>query len=302
MKCSTLLRRGRRNAPRPGTDEWRRILTASKIPVVMGTSPWSSRFTLWHEMAGTFTPEPISQAVLERGHILEPAVASWFQAQHPEWVVRECGGRWWEMESFFAATPDRIIADGTGSGANVIGLLEIKTAKRSDGWGEAGTAEIPAGYYDQVQFQLACTGVQMVYVAVLLGGLEFREYVVPRDDERIDELVEAGSAFMDSLKAEEVPDFRLESGDFDVYETMRKIHPEIETESVELSPAAANAAVRYTRLAQLTKIAEGRAKTLVADDMEMACTGTYCGSVVAKRMVRGGGRPYVSFVKHKKTH
>ena len=101
MKCSTLMRRGRRNAPQPGTAEWRTLLTASKIPAVMGTSPWSSRFTLWHEMAGTFTPEPINPAVLERGHILEPAVAAWFQAQHPEWVVRECGGRWWEAHSFF---------------------------------------------------------------------------------------------------------------------------------------------------------------------------------------------------------
>nr|DAX73129.1 MAG TPA: Exonuclease [Caudoviricetes sp.] len=302
MKCSTLMRRGRRNAPQPGTAEWRTLLTASKIPAVMGTSPWSSRFTLWHEMAGTFTPEPINPAVLERGHILEPAVAAWFQAQHPEWVVRECGGRWWEAHSFFAATPDRIIADGPGSGANVIGLLEIKTAARSDGWGAAGTAEIPAGYYDQVQFQLACTGVQTAYVAVLLGGLEFREYVVPRDDARIGELVTAGTDFMDSLHAEEVPDFRLEAGDFDVYETMRAIHPEIEDESVELSPAAANAAARHVRLSALAKLAEARAKTLVAGDMEMARTGTFCGSVVAKRMARGQGRPYVSFTKPKKTH
>lgn len=74
MKIQTLLRHGRRNAPAPGTPAWRRYLTASKISAVMRTSPWQTRFQLWHEMAGNIEPNPPHPAVLERGHILEPAV------------------------------------------------------------------------------------------------------------------------------------------------------------------------------------------------------------------------------------
>ena len=76
MKIQTLLRHGRRNAPAPGTPAWRRYLTASKIGAVMRTSPWQTRFQLWHEMAGNIEPAPPHPAVLERGHILEPAVAA----------------------------------------------------------------------------------------------------------------------------------------------------------------------------------------------------------------------------------
>ena len=32
----------------PGSDEWRKYMTASKIAAVMGHSPYESRFSLWH--------------------------------------------------------------------------------------------------------------------------------------------------------------------------------------------------------------------------------------------------------------
>lgn len=70
MKIQTLLRHGRSNAPAPGTPAWRRYLTASKISAVMRTSPWQTRFQLWHEMAGNIQPDPPHPAVLERGHTL----------------------------------------------------------------------------------------------------------------------------------------------------------------------------------------------------------------------------------------
>lgn len=141
MKIQTLLRHGRRNAPAPGTPAWRRYLTASKISAVMRTSPWQTRFQLWHEMAGNIEPSPPHPAVLERGHILESAVAAWVQAHHPEWRVRDCGGRWWQVSGHYAATPDRILVDAETR--DVVGLLEIKTSSHSDGWGTPGTDEIP---------------------------------------------------------------------------------------------------------------------------------------------------------------
>lgn len=92
-------------------------------------------------MAGNIEPAPPHPAVLERGHILEPAVAAWVQAHHPEWRVRDCGGRWWQVAGHCAATPDRILVDAETR--DVVGLLEIKTSSHSDGWGTPGTDEIP---------------------------------------------------------------------------------------------------------------------------------------------------------------
>jgi len=53
-------------------------------------------------------------------------------------------------------------------------LVEIKTARSADGWGEAGTDEVPQEYLIQVQHYLAVTALPVADVAVLFGGQEFR--------------------------------------------------------------------------------------------------------------------------------
>lgn len=68
-------------------------------------------------------------------------------------------------------------------------LVECKTRAYMHGWGEDGTAEIPAEVWVQVQHEMAVTGAKMTHVAVLFGHHTFRVYVIPRDDQFIDKLV-----------------------------------------------------------------------------------------------------------------
>ncbi len=46
----------------PGSPEWLQLITASKIPSILGISRFKSQFSLWHEMAGNVETEPISKA------------------------------------------------------------------------------------------------------------------------------------------------------------------------------------------------------------------------------------------------
>lgn len=281
----------------PGSSEWVKYMTASKVSAVMRHSPWQSRFSLWHEMAGNVDMSPIDESVLVRGHILEPAVASWFALQHPEFNVVDPKGRWWVRGEWAAATPDRIVTEGSGDSESVVGLLEIKTARSREGWG-VGDTPLPAYYFDQVQWQMFCTGVSRVFVAVLFGGLDFEEFVIERDDDYIDgSLVPMCESFVDSLRAGEVPDFSLEAGDFDVYECMRFLHPEIDGSSIVLSHDAAVRVMRWVRMRKLASRVEAEAKAWAAHDMEFAKFGVVDGEVVVVRRARGSGRPFVQFGK-----
>lgn len=82
-------------------------------------------------------------------------------------------------------------------------ILECKTAslRNADQWGPSQEAEIIAGevyseheipvYYEtQVQWYMGITGAKCCYVAVLIGGQDFRIYKVDRDDELINAIVE----------------------------------------------------------------------------------------------------------------
>ena len=49
------------NPPTPGSDEWLRRVTASKVPAILGVSRFKSQYTLWHEMAGLVDVERMDE-------------------------------------------------------------------------------------------------------------------------------------------------------------------------------------------------------------------------------------------------
>lgn len=102
----------------------------------------------------------------------------------------------------------------------------------------------PPHYRDQVQWQLHCTGLDYAVVAVLTARLEFAEYHLHRDDERIAQMCVEADKFMADLESGLEPDWSAEAGDFQVYETLRELHPEIDDYTLEASEALAAAAER----------------------------------------------------------
>lgn len=87
-------------------------------------------------------------------------------------------------------------------------ILECKTAslRMSTEWGPSQEEEIVAGnveseheipmYYEtQVQWYMAITGAKTAYVAVLIGGQDFRIYKVDRDEDLIQTIIERCADF-----------------------------------------------------------------------------------------------------------
>lgn len=89
-------------------------------------------------------------------------------------------------------------------------ILECKTASQflADQWGasqedeivrgvesEENDHKIPLAYECQIQWYMGVTGVQVAYVAVLIGSADFRIFKVKRDDELISIIFEKCDAF-----------------------------------------------------------------------------------------------------------
>lgn len=266
-------------------------MSASKVAAVMGTSPYESRFSLWLRMHGDLGPQE-QTVTMARGHYLEAAVVAWWRDQHadgpwlPGWDLTTDAQCWLHDTEPWIATPDRVIDCSQGELP-----LEVKTAADSDEWGPDGTDEIPAGYRDQVQWQMHVMGAPRCHVAVLLPYLEFREYVVAYDAARCAVIEAEVRAFMASLDTGERPDLDAHGA---TYTALRAMHPDINPETVELEYDVAAAFCIAKAGTKAAKAADIAATSAVADAMGNAQKATWAGLTIATRRAKGEGAPYVT--------
>lgn len=280
----------------PGDDRHQRLITASKVSacVVPSRSPYESFDSLYRQLAGLVPKKQIDESLAERGHMLEPAMADWFQYRHPEWVVvdpHEPEPLTWFHGDDFAATPDRILTDKDGE---VIGLLEVKTALRPDGWGEDDSSDIPAHYYDQCQWQMFCTGLDVVHVVALVA-MSYHEFVVTRDDAHIAELVASAQVMLKAIRSGVAP--LSDPVHKATYQAVRDEHPEITDEVAVLDFETATGFIRALEKERLVKAQVAAAKARVADAMGNAGLAVFDVYEIAKRQARRSGSPYVTRAK-----
>lgn len=266
----------------PGSPEWLQTISASKIASIMGLNPWTSRFTLWHRMAGNIV-EPQTDE-MRRGHYLEPAILAWLEDQH-DLLLDDAPGTWRHREHEWAtANPDALLGIGDD-----VRLVEVKSSAVSDDWGTAGTDEIPPGYRAQVQWQMFVTGARTTHVAVLLPYLEFREYVVEYDEAYAAVLFDAAVEFRASLTEGRQPP--LDGAD-DTYLTVRALHPDIEDVDAEIDPSLANEWLNARSCLNAWEITEQQYRARLVNAMGNAHYATCNGWKLGDRRAKSGGVPY----------
>lgn len=277
----------------PGSPEWQRELTASKIPALLGLSVWDSPFSLWFKMKGAVLDAP-STPQQDRGHYLEPAVTKWLADQYD---LSLFPGQCWRNRDrpWQVASPDRIVAKGgvpyrEGHPKNPIkAVVEVKTANDWERWGPDGSDEVPPAVRAQVVWQCDTLGVPLGYVGVLLPYLEFRGYTIRPAEGEAEYIRERAKAFLDSLSADEPPDVDDHTATWD---TLRSLHPDIHGD-VEVSP---DIAVNYARSVLALREAETEhvlRRNQLAEQMGFARRGLVGSVAVAYRQPGPTGIPYV---------
>lgn len=240
------------SAPAPGSPEWARLVTASKVAAILGVSPWDSPRSMWHKMRGELGPV-LTNAATRRGHYLEAGILAWWRDEHPEYPTT--------VEQYVAlrddipwalATPD-LRADGED-----VVLVDAKSTSQMDEWGDPGTDQVPTHYLASSYWQLAmCPEAKRVHLAVLGPFLRFEEYVVERDEEIIADLIERCARFYESLSSDVPPALDDHVATFEVLRQQRgdvqkgvsvEVGPELATEFLTARESE-NAAVARARAA-----------------------------------------------------
>ena len=219
--------------PQPGTPEWCALVTASKVPALLGLSPWDSPLSMWLKMAGRAPWDAESQA-MRRGNMLENAVLDWWLADHDECEDR--GRQEWHQlqdEDWCGATPDMTVWNFAASDVGEPEFVDAKTTTDDE---EAWWDGPPAHYLTSSMWQLAMAPhVKRVRLAVLFGRrLTLRTFTVERDDELCGALIDRAREFHLSLAADEPPPL---SGMACEYDAIRKAHPEIDRGETATIPA-----------------------------------------------------------------
>lgn len=264
----------------PGSAEWLRTITASKIPAILGISRWNSQYALWHQMAGNIT-ETISEAKQENydyGHAAELAASEFWKLRNPGWRLSREEVQYSRKDLPFAnaATIDR-----RGSRGSKRRVVEVKTARDLAEWGDDGSGECPADYAAQVVWQQFITGWHDRANIVLWPQYGMpRIYDIEFDPRIANAILARVIEWQKSLDEGVAPEL---DDSVSTYEAVKKLHPEIDGSSVELDNELALAYLSWTsELKQTTKTLTGL-KTRMLDAMGNAQYATCNGQKVADR-------------------
>ena len=195
QSCELILRA---DAPR---EEWLAVrntgIGGSDAGVILGLNKWKSPITLWAEKTGRAEPEDLSgNEAVYWGTKQEPLVAERFYEETGKKVKRR-GTLRSRPYPWMLANVDRwVVGEKAG--------LEIKTTNAFSAAAWDGD-EIPDSYYAQCLHYMAVTGAEKWYIAVLIGGQDFRWKKIERIDRDIDLLIEKESKFWELVKSDTMP-------------------------------------------------------------------------------------------------
>lgn len=173
----------------------------SDLSAIMGINKYTTPLDVWLVKTGRAdSPDLSGKEAVEWGNRLEDTVAAKFAENHQELKVKRRNAMLVSKERPWAfANLDRTVRDADGR----MGVLEIKTcgSRRASDWDDG----VPAYYLAQVTHYLGITGWGYAWVAVLIGGQEYREYYVPRDEEDIAAAIGAADGFWHGFVETDTP-------------------------------------------------------------------------------------------------
>jgi putative phage-type endonuclease len=184
-------------------EERRTGIGGSDAAVILGLNPYQTAYGLYLDKIGEAPPDNEDFLKESRywGSVLEEPVAqryaeeTGYKIQKSNQLIRS------KDHPFMIANIDRkVVGQDRRIG------FEAKTAARSDGWGDAGSAEIPPYIMLQCQHYLAVTGYDIWDLAVLIGNRDWRWYRINPIQKIIDQLIDAEQEFWDRVEHRAAPE------------------------------------------------------------------------------------------------
>jgi putative phage-type endonuclease len=259
-----------------------RGIGGSDVATISGLNKWESAATLWYKKSGLIDSVKEDNGAMEWGRRLEAPILEKFIEDNPQLEVYTDCGTWVNKDrEYQIVNPDGLFKDENGDW----GIIEIKTARFADDW----AAGVPVYYLTQVQYYLNAFGFKRAFVAVLISGSDYRVFEVQASPLQQSVDLENVERFIASVESKTKPDW---DGSDSTYETVRKLHPQIEDDEIEIGELA--------DVYALTKLAADEAanalqlvKTQILDMMGNSKKATSRGKWVFSRQAKGQGVPYL---------
>lgn len=173
----------------------------SDIAAILGVSKFKTALDVYLSKT-TDQPEQKGEH-LYWGHALENPIIDRFIRDTGANVIRQPEMRRHPDYEWAIANADALITNSD----TIEAILEIKTSSafKSREWGADDTDEVPIEYIAQVQWYMWIYNLQEAYIAALIGGNQYRQYHITRDDELIAMLAEKAQAFWQNHVIPRIP-------------------------------------------------------------------------------------------------
>lgn len=170
------------------TGDWKTIrskgIGGSDIAAICGLSPWKSAYQVYCEKLGADGQE--RKPEMSYGLMVEPVLRQWYADSTGRTVI---------VPPVLVHPKYDFVLGSLDGIADSERVVEIKTARSSQDWGEPGTDEIPTYYMTQVQWYMAVTGLPVADVPVSFAGTMPEIYEVPADNEIQEMLIDCAADF-----------------------------------------------------------------------------------------------------------
>lgn len=167
------------------------FLGASEVAAVCGLDPLKSALDIWATKKGYATDE--GSIAADMGNLFEAPLLSYYAARHKRTLSRPGT----VVRGWMAATPDSVTQCLRNVQAKVVG------ARMLWHWADGAPDYVQA----QTQAEMAVTGLAVTDVIACLGGTDYQEFEVKRDETTIGYLIEICSRFwQDNIVGGVMPD------------------------------------------------------------------------------------------------
>jgi len=172
----------------------------SDMPIIMGLSSYKTPYQLYLEKTGQIESTSEMTEFQYWGHALEGVVRDEFAKRNnvivetPETLVHP-------FINFLRANVDGFIP-------SLNAVLEVKCSSgfMAHEWGEDGSDTIPLPYLVQVAHYCAVTNADCAYIAVLIGGNDYREFKYTRDAEIEERVINEAKKFWECVQTRTPPE------------------------------------------------------------------------------------------------
>lgn len=235
-------------------EQRKQYLGASEVPAVCGLDPFKTALDVWAIKKGLTKDE--SSIAADMGNLFEDPLLSYYAAKHGRKLVKP-GTLTRSDFAWMAATPDSITECRRNVQVKVVGRWMV------DRWDDGA----PDYTQVQCQWEMHVADLGVTDVVACLGGTDYKEFEVKRDDEVIGHLVEICSRFWrDHIEGDRMPEV---DGSESATRVLGAKFPKPTAGMEEAVPELVEMALRYKEIGRAVATVKEEQKTL-ANAMRLA--------------------------------